>query len=429
MAWVCGRHHMYDGVLGTVTMRQTLQHVSDEQVLRRCLRGQSAVRKHGGAGRVGQIALWCVAVVLGWTGIVAAATEVTTCGQVVKGSAFLSGDLDCSSFAGDAVVINGGTLDLRGFTVTGNSAPLACGVRCTRSCKVISDPVGGAITGATNDAGICDDDEDADIARSIRVIGVALTGNSSGVSTDEAALVVVDSTITNHSGVGAEATSFTRGRLRIVNSIIANSGRGFFATRSALVRDSVIDGNVFFGGAANDRLTVKDSQITSNGGFGLRGAEKNRIIDSTISGNVAEGILLDLSSERLRVIRSTIDANGSDGVFTDGARTLIRDSTITNNGGNGIDHGLNLPPLKLVATTVSGNAFHGVVVTGFSDCDLTAVGSAFSGNGTDLACGATQSCADVASCVSPKLSATTCDTSYDTNSGFPGTSWGVCSLD
>ncbi len=44
---------------------------------------------------------------------------ITSCGQSFKGEAFLAGDLDCSGFSGSAVVIQKGSLDLRGFTITG----------------------------------------------------------------------------------------------------------------------------------------------------------------------------------------------------------------------------------------------------------------------------------------------------------------------
>ncbi len=38
-------------------------------------------------------------------------------------------------------------------------------------------------------------------------------------------------------------------------------------------------------------------------------------------------------------------------------------------------------------------------------------------------------CADVAALTFPTLKNTTCETSYDGTSGFPGQSWGVCALD
>ena len=73
------------------------------------------------------------------------ATEVTTCGQAIAGEGFLSANLDCTGFPGDAVVINGGSLDLRGFTLTGGDLS---GVFCSKNCSVVSEPPGGQIINA-----------------------------------------------------------------------------------------------------------------------------------------------------------------------------------------------------------------------------------------------------------------------------------------
>lgn len=50
----------------------------------------------------------------------AARVTLTTCGQTVVGSAQLAADLDCSAYAGHALVLDG-NLALNGFTLTGNA--------------------------------------------------------------------------------------------------------------------------------------------------------------------------------------------------------------------------------------------------------------------------------------------------------------------
>jgi hypothetical protein len=76
----------------------------------------------------------------------AAEIAVTTCGQVIlEQEGFLTGNLDCTGFGDDALVILGGSLDLRGFTLTGGDLN---GVRCESSCAIFSTPGGGTITGA-----------------------------------------------------------------------------------------------------------------------------------------------------------------------------------------------------------------------------------------------------------------------------------------
>ena len=70
----------------------------------------------------------------------ARAAAVTACGQVVSGNAYLQANLDCSAQSGFAVTIDGGKLDLRGFTLKGSSGGA---VLCNKACKVMSDPPGG----------------------------------------------------------------------------------------------------------------------------------------------------------------------------------------------------------------------------------------------------------------------------------------------
>jgi hypothetical protein len=82
-------------------------------------------------------AAWTTALCLVWIAQPAAAappTEVTSCGQVVVGNGFLSGDLDCSGSADAAVRLeNGARLSLGGFTITAD----VTGVQCKAGCRVI----------------------------------------------------------------------------------------------------------------------------------------------------------------------------------------------------------------------------------------------------------------------------------------------------
>lgn len=82
-------------------------------------------------------------------------------------------------------------------------------------------------------------------------------------------------------------------------------------------------------------------------------------------------------------------------------------------------------------SVISNNGLHGVsTIATMIECpDVTIVDSTVTGNGTDAVCGVAETCADVAACNLPTVTNTTCNTSYDVNSGFPGTSWGVCALD
>jgi hypothetical protein len=51
-------------------------------------------------------------------------------------------------------------------------------------------------------------------------------------------------------------------------------------------------------------------------------------------------------------------------------------------------------------------------------------------NANDAECGVTIACPDLSTCKSPKLlGSSSCGTSHVTDSGLPGTSWGVCASD
>ena len=102
--------------------------------------------------RIGPTAAWAAFVIAAcvsvWHTPAGAATAVTACGQVYSGSGMLTADLDCTGLAATAAVrIEGGSLDLQGFTLTGGNLDA---VFCTKNCRVFSSAPGGMIRGAGN---------------------------------------------------------------------------------------------------------------------------------------------------------------------------------------------------------------------------------------------------------------------------------------
>lgn len=77
-------------------------------------------------------------------------TPVTSCGMTISGNAELTADLDCSGFAGHAVVLDG-SLALNGFTLTGNATDPAgySVVDCTGKCHVKIKGPGTIVGGST----------------------------------------------------------------------------------------------------------------------------------------------------------------------------------------------------------------------------------------------------------------------------------------
>jgi len=193
------------------------------------------------------------------------------------------------------------------------------------------------------------------------------------------------------------------------------------------------DGLKFFGVA---RVKITDGVNITNNDCGIDVAELNAIgervgsvsvQDSTVSGNAGVGVL---ATKSVKLKRTVVTGNGTHGVGEETAigtwgttKINIKDSDISGNGGMGV---LGALKTKVTDSTVVDNGTHGVSGRRVRIGRTTVIG-----NGMDATCGITQTCADVASeADSTKLgSGTLCETSYVLDSGFPGTSLGVCSLD
>jgi len=386
------------------------------------------------------VAAWMSLPTTGW-----AATEVNTCGQVFAGNGFLSADLDCSGFTGDAVTIQGGKLDLRGFTLTATAPSKA--VFCEKSCDVSSEPPGGTITSDGSGTILavaatcvsCLFDPPTDLQVSDVVI------NDGRLSTDHGIIRMFDSSVTGIVDPSGAAVAQYFGPIRLRRSVVSgNAGDGIHCPRAQIV-DSEISNNGGLGLGAGFSVRMKRSVIWGNADHGISTPRSVAIKDSRISGNGQSGI--DMASDcggyrRCKMTLRNSDVSGNVGLGISAAsveKITVRDSTINDNGEEGFlqELGHSDARLKLINSTVTGNALNGVAQVETSIacneqscmCRLQLKGSMVAGNGLDASCGVSRTCADLASCNLPRVISTTCDTSYDTGSGFPGTSWGVCALD
>lgn len=195
--------------------------------------------------------------------------HVTSCGQFVRGSGILTGDLDCSATADDAVKLQG-RLHLGGFTLTGNPAHHV--VRCEKGACRIDGP--GTLTGGA--AGIRSD-------KNTKVFGVTISNNAGD-------------------GVRAEKTA------RMESASISNNG-----------------GN----GVHADKVDARSTGFLGNGGDGAHAVRKVTLRECNVTGNDGDGV----SSDRLaKVTRSTtVTGNGLDGV--DAGRIMLKtDASVTVNG-------------------------------------------------------------------------------------------------
>jgi len=356
-----------------------------------------------------------------------ATTEVTTCGQTVSGSAFLSGDLDCSGSVGAAIILDGGTLDLRGFTVTASSTA-GDGVTCTKSCKIVSDPPGGTFVAPGGNTSIDGDSGVANLTENIRIENVVVDGGARGIGSDHGSIVLIDSLVKNTTSFGIALGSTGR-RVRLVRSTIENVGEhGIAATRVQLL-DSFVQNAGEYGLFAHIAV-VKGSTVTGNTLGGVHAGGRAKILDSTITGNGTEGVDGGVEAS-IRVVRSDVSGNVGPGVAAQEGPVRVIDSTVTNNGGDGVITSGGTDLVTVDGSTVTGNGRYGIHHASIGvDCPIRVVDSVATGNGTGVNCGVSETCADIAACMPPDVvGSTSCDRSYDIGSGFPGTSWGLCSLD
>jgi hypothetical protein len=194
---------------------------------------------------------------------------ITSCGQFVRGSGILAGDLDCSATADDAVKLQG-RLHLAGFTIS--ASPAHDGVRCLKGACRVEGP--GAITGGAT--GVHSE-------KNARLIGV---------------------TIRDNVGAGVHAVKTAR----IDSSTVASNGGD---------------------GVDADKLNAHGSGFLDNDGDGAHTVRKAALLGCNVTGNAGDGV----SSDRLAKVShiTTVSENGLDGI--DAGRVMLqRGASVTLNG-------------------------------------------------------------------------------------------------
>jgi hypothetical protein len=174
-------------------------------------------------------------------------TAVTSCGQSYSGAGYLTGDLACAGYAG-VTIVGRGSLDLRGFTLSGADYAILCGSKC----KVFG---GGTVTAAWKD-------------------GIASLGT----------LEVADVTVTSNGIVGL----FAERKIKATDLVLADNGKGGLQVFGKLkLTDSVVSGNGY-GANANGLMQVRGSTISGNSRGGLLYASRLSLRDSSVTGNVLD---------------------------------------------------------------------------------------------------------------------------------------------
>jgi hypothetical protein len=316
------------------------------------------------------------------------------------------------------------TLDMGKFTVRGGDGP---GILCQGYCFVRSSDsdVGGTITGFTGD-GILGSNA---VAGQVRVIHLVISNNGGdGVRVDAPAgsVSVGRSQVTGNGGIGVESPQ----RMRVAKSTIANNAMEGLNGPSVKVTATTIENNAV-GIVCPLYLNIDHTDVLDNVGDGVQLGNSLRVFYCHIQGNGGSGIVFSAIGGDSHIQFAEISDNALDGVRVDGPQTerlRMQLAFIRRNGRNGVvaNH------LLMAECRVDDNALDGIYSPpGGDPCRIGFSQYSLVGNGTDPSCGVSVTCADIATC-DPPLNlgpATTCGTSYDTSSGLPGTSWGICSDD
>jgi len=161
---------------------------------------------------------------------------LTQCGQVLEGTYYLIGDLDCTGVPGHGVDLTSrrSRLELRGFTLSNASS---AGVQCRQSCAIVGP---GTISGSVGDG--------LRVGRRASVTGV---------------------TIVNNGGHGIDAEDDgDRGRAVVENSHIEGNGVGVRGDKRVALIDSVVINNTNAGvvvDCQHGKTKVENSTVTGNG--------------------------------------------------------------------------------------------------------------------------------------------------------------------
>lgn len=358
---------------------------------------------------------------------VAGQTPVTTCGQVVSGNGVLLADLDCTGIVGPGVILTDhARLDLRTFTLSGGDGD---GVLCEGYCRVSGrdTSLGGTITGFTGDGVVGRSPVESSAQLRLYRINIRDNGgNGARVDEAEGTVTVSKSFIEGNDAAGLVSPQ----RMRVSRTLV--SGNTLEGVRGAkvYVLDSTVEMNGI-GVDASNYLNLNHSDVLDSVGDGIRLGASLQVFKAHITGNGDSGIVFSSVFGEAHVQFAEISDNGLDGIRVDGPQPdrLRLELVFARHNGR---HGVVANRLLLHQCRIDENAFHGVYMPpGMGACTLNIDQYSLVGNGTDASCGVSAACADIASCETPAniSSHSVCGTSYDSASGFPGVSWGVCDDD
>jgi hypothetical protein len=251
----------------------------------------------------------------------ASQTAVTVCGQLVRGDAYLTDDLDCSPDTEAAVQLEGGSLDLRGFTIRGGEYGVLCATTLDEeleiyrylTCRVFG---GGIITGQSV----------------FGIDGRTLVVDDVTVAVDTGFAIIVQKhlTFTNVTlQLGADATGTYGPRAKIEGTnLTLTGGKSGVAFTKKILLDGVTATGYSDRGISGVTVKLRNASLTG-GAYGVVAAH-GRVESSVITGSSIAGI----HATFLKVIGSTVTGNALD--LQSEHRPRVEDTTCDTSNGWGV---------------------------------------------------------------------------------------------
>jgi hypothetical protein len=264
----------------------------------------------------------------------------------------------------------------------------------------------------------------------VRVNHVIVRDNDGdGVRVDEieGGAAVSKSEVRDNGGVGIASP----GRMRVSTSTIYGNQLEGIIGETGVVSESLIQLNGSTGIDFTDYVKIEETEVFDNAGDGIHGGPSFRAFRVHVERNGGSGIVLSSVERNTLVQLAEVSDNGIDGIRVDGPqlhRIRLKFAFVRRNG----RYGINAKHVDIHQSRIDDNAIHGVYsAPGGDPCIARLDRYSFLGNGTDASCGVSVTCADIAICDPPLAfnQNSECTTSYDTESGFPGTNWGICDAD
>jgi hypothetical protein len=229
----------------------------------------------------------------------AQSAAVSACGQIVSGDAHLTNDLDCPPSLVAAVIVEGGSLDLRGFTIRGAEVGVYCvhpiweeNVFVYKKCRVF----GGTIAGYSV-AGVA--------AKKLDLTDMTFTGGH-GLAVIAHKLVrfanlAVDIPAeTQHVGIFLGSGSVKGTNLTLQGGVIGVWARSVYI-------DGMTASGAFSSIVQGDAVRLRNATLT-DAGRGVSGGKKVTIESSVVTGHTEEGV----RARRVRLVGSTVTGSALD---------------------------------------------------------------------------------------------------------------------